>query len=167
MSKLCPKCNQTLDDRFFAVRSNGKLQAYCRECKREIDREYQKSKRDKVSETIETLEEKEITEDIQTIESQDLPEESVPQNVSITLNDERDPWYKRFPTGRTDKNGKMIHEGDTIRWVDWVGDAKDYLIKWRDDDFHLEFIAEQVRSSMYSCLPREWINAEIVGGGPD
>lgn len=43
--KHCPKCNKDLEESLFKKKSNGTYQAYCIECKRVIDREYQARKR--------------------------------------------------------------------------------------------------------------------------
>lgn len=41
----CPKCEKDLDESNFKIRANGSYQAYCIECKKLIDREYQARKR--------------------------------------------------------------------------------------------------------------------------
>ena len=41
----CPKCEKDLDESLFKRRANGSFQAYCIECKKIIDREYQARKR--------------------------------------------------------------------------------------------------------------------------
>lgn len=43
--KHCPKCNKDLEESLFKKKANGSYQAYCIECKRIIDREYQARKR--------------------------------------------------------------------------------------------------------------------------
>ena len=41
----CPRCKKDLDESNFKTRANGSYQAYCIECKKLIDREYQARKR--------------------------------------------------------------------------------------------------------------------------
>lgn len=77
--KHCPKCNQDLDESLFKKKSNGSYQAYCIECKKMIDREYQARKRaEKLAVKIEPENEETetVSEEIETL----LPE-TEPENV--------------------------------------------------------------------------------------
>lgn len=70
----CPKCNKDLEDHLFKKKANGSYQAYCIECKRVIDREYQARKRaEKLAqtknETVSSEKETVLTE-IETVSSE-------------------------------------------------------------------------------------------------
>ena len=58
--KHCPKCDKDLDESLFKKKANGTYQAYCIECKKIVDREYQARKRaEKLAQTkTETVEPK-------------------------------------------------------------------------------------------------------------